>query len=137
MENGLKQQNIDTNDGSQLLKYFFRDLGKDIEQFEITIAIPLIVISEENGLIQVKLDGNKVDFTDIGYGLYLFVPNVFSYSYEGLIGKSKKFPIVVCNSSKLQDCLDMLKKGFNQIMYYFMEPEFLYTRHIYRELVDF
>ena len=86
-----------------------------VENLEIVIGIPLIVIGENNGFLEVKMKEEKVDdFIDIGYGVYLFAPNIISPSSAGLMKESSQFPVVIANLKNVERCLKDIEVGIDR-----------------------
>ncbi len=83
-----------------------------IKEIEITIAIPLIILDRNNGLIEVEIKNEIVtQFKDIGYGVYVFTPNSISNEIQNLLTSTQQFPIMITNAIKLEECLQTIEKG--------------------------
>lgn len=101
------------------------DFLEKIKEIEITIAIPLIVLDRNNGLIEVEIKKEIVtEFRDIGYGVYIFTPNSISIEMKNLLMSSQQFPIVITNAIKLGECLQTIEKGVNSFVNEIMINQF-------------
>lgn len=112
--------------------------------FAIVIAIlvsnmkffSVITMNAFNGLIQVRLkDGLVQDFQDIGYGLYLFAPEMLSFNLEKIIRPTKRLPVIVSNVEKLPEVLKEIRKVSKWIIDQWMEKWYVYPFGFRKKLV--
>lgn len=114
--------------------------------FAIVIAIlvsnmkffSVITMNAFNGLIQVRLkDGLVQDFQDIGYGLYLFAPEMLSFNLEKIIRPTKRLPVIVSNVEKLPEVLKEIRKVSKWIIDQWMEKWYVYPFGVQEEISSF
>ena len=76
----------------------------------VAMVVPLIVIDDTRGLILVELDseGEVSSFTDVGYCLYLHVPER-KYSRNNLQSAANAFPVLIANLSQVDQLLELVK----------------------------
>ena len=87
-------------------QYCKEDFAK-IGRFEIRIGIPLLVIGKNNGLLKVELKDDGVgNIKDIGYGVYLFSPNVLYPQLINLLSRSTDAYLWNYDS---EDCKSLVK----------------------------
>lgn len=107
---------------SEFLKEKFSpmELLAEIKYFPIEIGFPLIIINEDRGLIKIEYDeksGEVKDFDDVGYGIYPFVSENAD-KYGNVLHEYFSFPVIVCNLSYLEKCLETLNNGMEKMAMY-------------------
>jgi hypothetical protein len=116
--------------------------GKIVKDIKIIIAIPIIFIDKNNGLIQVLTSqGTIEDLVDIGFGIYEFVPRTFTADQKPILTNSElpisKFPIIICNLSKLEECLDVIDQNIDFIKLNFIRKWESHPELLYKEITDY
>ncbi len=109
-----------------------------VGHFEVEIGIPILILAEDNGIIQLMMKEGKVeDFQDIGYATYLFSPNVSSQYLQRLVGSSWYFPIIITNVNRLEDCLNAIEKGLSSMIEEGKKTLGVHPYYIFYEAYDF
>jgi hypothetical protein len=87
------------------------ELFKTISEFSIHLAIPLIIVGRNNGLLRVDIKNENVeDIVDVKHCMYLYAPREIKHASRVLV-KDSNFPVIICNERYLDDCLKSIEAG--------------------------
>lgn len=124
----------------EVIKDFINSFGPEelfakMKDFTIHVAIPLIIVGPNNGLIRVDIKNDKVsDLVDTKYCAYLYAPREIKPHSRVLI-RDYNFAVIICNIDHLDECLNDLENGVrksvDQIMSEIRNKPYLVYYEIY------
>ena len=94
-----------------------KDVLDKIRPLFVEIVVPIIIVSQDRGVLKVCLDEQAgiQKFEDVGFGIYSYVPSE-PRKYSQILGDAVHFPIVISNLDHLDAFIKEWESGIQKII---------------------